>query len=217
MKKIILISAAVLAYASIHAQLTNTRWKGLLKGDNPRNAILDFRKDAFNVYTVADSEMVERMTYTISDNTITLKKIDGQSDCDNTVPGKYKFEMKEGKLNIKLAADECSDRSSAFDATVWMKWKDHPEVNVAKSILKQYVGVYELDAAHHIYVTFENGRLYIEGPDNKLPKVPLISESNTKFFVKIAGVEMDFVKDANGKVVEFISHEEKDYSLKKIK
>jgi hypothetical protein len=33
----------------------------------------------------------------------------------------------------------------------------------------------------------------------------------------LAGVEFDFVKDANGKVIKFISHEEEDHDVKKIK
>jgi hypothetical protein len=217
MKTIIFILFATFASASAFAQLQNTRWIGTLKGDNPRNAILDFKKDSVILYTVSDSEIVERMTYTISNATFTVKKIDGQSDCDNTTPGKYGYVLKDGKLLIKFISDACSDRSSALDTTKWRKWKNHPEVKVSENILKQYVGVYEFNPQHQLTITLENGRLYIEGPNNNLPKSPLISESNTKFFLKLAGVEFDFVKDTNGKVIKFISHEEEDHEVKKIK
>jgi hypothetical protein len=217
MKTIIFILFATIASASSFGQLQNTSWIGTLKGDNPRNAILSFKKDTLIVYTVSDSEVVERMTYTTNGLTFTVKKIDGQSDCDNTTPGKYGFALKDGKMNVKLVSDACNDRSSALDITKWRKWKAHPEVKVSETILKQYVGVYEFDPQHHLNITLENGKLYIEGPNNNLPKSPLVSESNTKFFLKLAGVEFDFVKDANGKVTKFISHEEEDHDVKKIK
>jgi hypothetical protein len=63
----------------------------------------------------------------------------------------------------------------------------------------------------------ENGKLMIEGPGVQLPKVPLISESETRFFIKVAGVEIDFIKDAKGKTTSLISHEQQDYELKKVK
>jgi hypothetical protein len=217
MKTIIFILFASIASASSFAQLQNTSWSGTIKGDNPRNAILSFKKDTVTLYTVSDSEVVERMTYIISGSSFTVKKIDGQSDCDNTNPGKYGFVFKDGKMIVTLSSDACSDRSTALDATKWRKWKAHPEVKVSENILKQYVGVYEFDPQHHLTITLENGRLYIEGPSNNLPKSPLVSESNTKFFLKLAGVELDFVKDANGKVAKFISHEEDDHDVKKIK
>ncbi len=217
MKTIIFILAATIASASSFAQLQNTSWTGRINGDYPRNAILSFKKDSLILYTVSDSEVVERMTYTLSGTTITLNKIDGQSDCDNSTPGKYGFGFKDGKMLIKLISDACNDRSSAFDTTRWRKWKNHPEVKLSEHILKQYVGVYEFDAQHLFTITLENGRLYIEGPNNNLPKSLMTPESNTKFFLKIAGVEFDFVKDASGKVIKFISHEDEDHELKKIK
>jgi hypothetical protein len=217
MKTIIFFLIITFASASSFAQLQNTSWIGTLKGDNPRNAILGFKKDTVILYTVSDSEIVERMTYTLSGTTFTVKKIDGQSDCDYTTPGKYGFVIKDGKMLIKIVSDACNDRSSAIDTTKWRKWKNHFEVKVSENILKQYVGVYEFNPQHHLTITLENGKLYIEGPNNNLPKSPLISESNKKFFLKLAGVELDFVKDANGKVIKFISHEEEDHDVKKIK
>lgn len=201
--------------SSLFAQLDNTRWKATLIIDEPVNVIFDFKKDILSLYTVADSTMIETMNYTKDDTSFTLTKIDGQSDCDNSTPGKYRFKIKNGKMEINMISDGCYDRSSVIDNTTWTKWKEPVEVKVNDAVLKQYVGVYELDDAHPISVTFEGGRLYAEGPNNGLPKSPLIAESNTKFFLRIAGVEWDFIKDGN--VVKLISHEEKDYELKKIK
>jgi hypothetical protein len=217
MKKIILIVIAVITYSSIHAQLDNTKWIGTLLGDNPQRVTLDFKKDKLEVYTISDSSLVEAMTCVFKDRTFTLKKIEGQSDCDNIVVGKYEFRMNRDSMFIKVLDDVCQDRSSALDATKWVKFKNHPEVKVDASILKQYVGVYELDAQHQVTITLDNGRLYAESVTNNLPKSPLFPESDSRFFIKIAAVSMDFVKDKNGKVIKFISHEDKDYELKKIK
>jgi hypothetical protein len=217
MKKILLCLLSAVVCISSFSQLQNTRWKGTIKGDNPRNVILDFKKDQVVLYTVSDSEIVERMTYGINQNIITLKKIDGQSDCDNATLGQYKFKTENQKMTFALSSDQCSDRSSAFDATKWTKWKDHPEINVEASVLKQYVGVYEFNPDHLLTITLENGKLFLEGPANNLPKSPLIPESKTLFFLKIAGVEIQFVKNADGKVIKFISHEEDDHDVIKIK
>ena len=125
MKKIIVILLATFLLQPAIAQLKNTRWEGAIKGDNPRNTILDFKKDTLILYSAPDNEVVETMTYFANGNTFTIKKIKGQSDCDNTTPGKYGFQIKGDKMLIKLVSDACYDRSSALDITNWTKQKDH--------------------------------------------------------------------------------------------
>jgi len=123
MKKIIFILLATFLLKPAIAQLKNTRWEGAIKGDNPRNTILDFKKDTLILYAASNNEIVETMTYTANGTTFTIKKIEGQSDCDNTTPGKYGFQIKGGKMLIKLISDVCNDRSSALDVTNWTKLK----------------------------------------------------------------------------------------------
>lgn len=125
MKKIIFILLATFLLKPVIAQLKNTRWEGAIKGDNPRNAILDFKKDTLILYGASNNEIVETMMYTINGNTFTVKKIEGQSDCDNTTQGKYGLEIKGDKMLIKLISDMCNDRSSALDKTKWTKLKGH--------------------------------------------------------------------------------------------
>jgi hypothetical protein len=217
MKNVVFIVLLTMISASLAAQIRNTKWKGTIHGDNPRNVIMDFHKDSVSLFTISDSSLVETMTYSVKDGIISLLKIEGQSDCDNVDVGKYRFRIKDGMMYMKLVSDPCPDRSSAIDSTKWFKWKKHPEVRVDPSVLRKYVGEYAFDAGHHLFVTLENGRLQIEGPNNRLPKSPLYPESDTRFFLKIAGVELDFVKNPKGEVVKMISHEENDYELKKIK
>ena len=216
MKKNALLFVATLLFNAAFAQLENTRWKTLLQINGPVNTLMDFRKDTVLIYTVADSNIIERMTYTIGDTSFTLVKIDGQSDCYKE-PGKYRFTITGDNLLLKLLADECYDRYSVIQNTTWKKWKDYPAIKVAESILKTYTGVYAVDESHPITISLNNGVLYAEGPNNGLPKSPFTPVTQSKFFLRIAGVEMDFVTDVNGKVVKMISHEETDHELKKIK
>lgn len=217
MKNFVFALLLIMISFSLAAQIQNTKWKATIHGDNPRNVIMDFHKDSVSLFAISDGSLVESMTYSVKDGVISLLKIDGQSDCDNVGVGKYRFRIENGLMYLKLLSDPCPDRSSAIDSTKWFRWKNHPEVKVSASVLKQYVGEYEFDAGHHLLITLENGRLQIEGPNSNLPKSPLYPESDTRFFLKVAGVELDFVKNSKGEVVKMISHEENDYELKKIK
>lgn len=123
MKQIICMLFASIALAPAFAQLKNTKWEGTINGDNPRKVTLNFKKDTMVVYSVLEHEMVETMTYTSTANSFTLLKLFGQSDCDKTNPGKYNFQIKGNKMTIKLNSDQCSDRSTAIDATEWTKVK----------------------------------------------------------------------------------------------
>jgi Domain of unknown function (DUF3471) len=217
MKKIACIAWLGLISHVASAQLVHTKWHGTLRLDNPANVILDFGKDTLVLYTVADSTVVETMLYSARDSVLSLKKIDGQSDCDGSTTGIYHFFQNKDFLFLRLASDSCLDRSSVLDTTRWRRWTDHQQVRVDESILQKYVGVYEFDPSHQLFITLEKGELQIEGPNSNLPKLPLVALSPTRFFLKIAGVEIDFVQDAKGQVTGLISHENQDYLLKKIK
>lgn len=218
MKKYILIFIAIAAMGSLHAQLTNTQWKARITTDGgTMNVIFDFKKDTCQVLRLFDDGVIETMSYTVKDSTIAFKKIDGQSDCDESTIGTYKFTVKDKTLDFHMVSDDCDDRSTVVDNIKWAPWIIPAEIKLPDAVLQQYVGTYQVDDAHPIYITVEDGRLQAEGPNNGLPKSPLYAESETKFFIRVAGVEWDFVKDASGKVTSVISHEEQDYTLKKIK
>ena len=212
-----LVLSALVFSLSINAQLNNTFWKGSIKGDNPRITFLEFSKDQCILTDAADNSLIEVMSLTNGKNVFSVKKVNGQSDCDNVIVGKYEFVLKKDSLFVKTVDDLCDDRSSALNETGWVKWKKAPEVKVDVSILKQYAGVYEMDPQHQITILFEDDKLYAESVTNHIPKSPLISHSATKFLLQVAAVELTFVKDANGKVLKFIAHDDKDYEFKKMK
>jgi hypothetical protein len=157
------------------------------------------------------------MTYTVKDSVITFKKVGGESDCDEATIGAYTFYVKDNALYFHLKSDDCDDRSGVLDNTRWVPWVIPAEVKLPDAVLQQYAGTYQLDDAHPIYITVEGGRLQAEGPNNGLPKSPLYAQTETRFYIRVADVVWDFVKDAGGKVTSVISHEEKDYELKKVK
>lgn len=217
MKRVVIVLFLCCAAFCLHAQLTGSRWSAKINTGQPTSVILDFGGDTCSLYTVADSTIIEIMRYAVKDSSITFYKIDGQSDCETTTPGIYKFAVKDNALVLHLVKDDCDDRSSTVDNVRWSPWVTPVEVKVDNAILKQYAGTYQHDDTHPIYITFNEGRLWIEGPNNNLPKVPMLTESPSRFFIRIAGVHWDFVKDAAGNVVKAISHEDEDFELKKVK
>jgi CubicO group peptidase (beta-lactamase class C family) len=92
------------------------------------------------------------------------------------------------------------------------------EIKVDPDLLKQYVGQYDLDKKHHAYITLENGQLQMEAPQGGLPKSPLFAKASNVFYLKIVAAEIEFTKDASGKVNEMIVHfNGQDQISKKVK
>ena len=83
-----------------------------------------------------------------------------------------------------------------------------PEREVVKlneDILKQYIGVYEIQANFTITVTFDNGRLRAEatGQDS----FELYPESENKFFLKEVDAQIEFFKNETGKISYLILYQ----------
>jgi hypothetical protein len=189
----------------------------MLNVEGGKNFLFDFKKDTVSASYISDSSLLETMTYKVVKDTLMLRKVDGQSECDPTTVGKYQFRTDKDRLYLKLISDDCLDRSSILDTTVWFRWKDHPEVYVSPSVLSKYVGVYQMTPDKPITISLEGGKLMIEGPAVDLPKTRLIPLSDTRFFLPVPGWELDFVKNPQGVTTSLISHEVQDYELKKVK
>ena len=127
MQKFIFLFLLSVASTGIHAQtrssnpLAQTQWKGTLRLETPTDAILDFSKDSLIVFKAADHSRIETMTYVVKDSLFTLIKTEGQSDCDNKVPGTYKFVIKGNGIDLTLVTDNCDDRSTVLMDTHWIK------------------------------------------------------------------------------------------------
>ncbi|MEO6979076.1 MAG: DUF3471 domain-containing protein [Mucilaginibacter sp.] len=211
MKKIVTLLFLFATFNS-HAQLANTKWKGTLNINGDIATLFDFGKDTLKITAFANGVTIENMVYAIADSTLTLKKTEGQSDCDNDVVGKYKFKINGGALSIKLIADACEDRSSVLNNTTYSKFAWPAAVKVDEAVLKQYPGVYAMDAGHKITVTVENGRLMADSKTNIPVKTEIYAVNESTFIFHFGEITLQFVKDTSGKVSKFVVHQDdRDY------
>ncbi|MGE5437212.1 MAG: serine hydrolase [Syntrophothermus sp.] len=69
---------------------------------------------------------------------------------------------------------------------------------VSPTILKTYVGKYELDKNFIFTITEENGKLYVQATGQ--PRTEIFPESETKFYAKVVNAQFVFQKDDKGNV-----------------
>lgn len=121
MKKIIFTLAIIFSATAVKAQLTNTKWKGTLMFDTATDVVFHFKKDTLTVSYASDNSIIEEMTYNATDTLITVRKIWGQSDCNNQSKGQYHFEIKEGQMYLRTVSDDCYSRSMYLNDSRWTK------------------------------------------------------------------------------------------------
>ncbi len=83
--------------------------------------------------------------------------------------------------------------------------KEGNEVKVDESILKQYVGEYQLSSTTNIKIRLENGQL--KGQLSGGPELDLFAKSEKDFFLKAADVQIEFVKNEKGEVEKLITYQ----------
>ncbi len=106
---------AMLVGCSVNAQLNNTKWKGIIKIEDAVNARFDFGKDTLVVRNLDENRVIETMLYSVKNQSFTLTKVSGQSDCDNSTIGKYTYQINNNSLTITLVEDACDDRAPVLD------------------------------------------------------------------------------------------------------
>ena len=83
-------------------------------------------------------------------------------------------------------------------------------VKVGRSVLARYVGTYELNPDLRMTFTLEGDQLMerdqLMAQATDEPKFPVFPESETKFFLKVADVEFEFVSDDKGAVSYLVLH-----------
>jgi hypothetical protein len=121
MKKMILTSIICLPFLFAKAQLANTKWKTTLQLENPTEVIFAFRMDTVEAVRADNNESIETMHYNLTDTLLTLQKLFGQSDCDNSIVAKYGITKKDNGIYLTLVDDSCPDRSGVLDKTLWIK------------------------------------------------------------------------------------------------
>ena len=89
----------------------------------------------------------------------------------------------------------------------WPDWRPtlRTSVSVDPKILAQYIGTYALAPNFDLAVTLEGSQLITQATGQE--KIPLFAESDSKFFPVVIDAEIDFVRDANGKVTSLLLHQ----------
>ena len=79
------------------------------------------------------------------------------------------------------------------------------EIDLPETVLRRYVGDYELRPAFAINVTLENGALFAQATGQG--KLPIFPESETKFFYRAVNAQISFTRDATGAVTGLVLHQ----------
>ena len=82
---------------------------------------------------------------------------------------------------------------------------ERTEITVAESVLRSYVGEYQLTPALSITITLEEGRLQAQPTGQS--KAPMFAEAQDKFFLRVANVQVTFTRGPSGDVTGLILHQ----------
>lgn len=94
--------------------------------------------------------------------------------------------------------------SIAHGETVVLK-SERPAVPVVASVLQTYAGVYEVAPGFTLTVTVEGGQLVIQGSGQ--PKLRLTAISQTRFYASVVDADIEFFKEASGKVGHLVLYQ----------
>jgi CubicO group peptidase (beta-lactamase class C family) len=75
---------------------------------------------------------------------------------------------------------------------------EHVEVRVSESVLREYIGSYELAPGAIMTITFENGQLFAQFTHQR--RAPVFAESESSFFYRDANATISFTRNASGSV-----------------
>lgn len=99
-----------------------------------------------------------------------------------------------------------------------MKGLFHPrpkqKVQIPDSVLQTYAGNYELGPKFILTISVEGGKVYAQATGQN--KFDIVAESQNKFFATIGLIEIEFVKDEQGKVSKLILYQNGQREAKKL-
>ena len=77
---------------------------------------------------------------------------------------------------------------------------------LAPEVLVKYTGTYEFAPGREAVITTEGDLLFLQEPPNPL-KLPLTPNSESVFVSRTDGDWIEFIRDAQGKIIEFVHHD----------
>lgn len=112
--------------------------------------------------------------------------------------------MTNAQGGLRLAKELMQSIATEYD---WPDFRGKMRVMVKldPSALAKYAGTYDLTPTSYLTFTVDGNQLF--GAMNNQGKTPVFPESETRFFLKMADVEIDFVKDGQGQVTGLVVHQ----------
>ena len=93
---------------------------------------------------------------------------------------------------------------------------ERTEVTLSESVLRRYVGEYQMSPETTVVVTLEDGRLYVQ-PDGQT-RLPIFPESEMKFFLRAVNAQVTFTRNDAGETTGLIVHQGgRDQTARKIR
>ncbi|QKJ33056.1 beta-lactamase family protein [Mucilaginibacter mali] len=141
--------------------------------------------------------------------------------------GHYVIGFPDKKIALVIMCNSSSSESifkelveKLTGVTIPWYWENYipyrQNIKLPVNVLQQYVGEY--DGKLKAIVSVVNGKLKVESPTVHLSKTNLYAVNDHHFFLKIMETDIDFVKDASGKVIKaMLDDEGEKYELKKVK
>ena len=83
--------------------------------------------------------------------------------------------------------------------------KEKQEIKLDESILKKYVGEYQLAPSFILAISLDNGKLMAQATGQS--PVEIYAEKEDHFFLKVVEARIEFIKDENGNVTELILYQ----------
>ena len=120
---VLFILAAVTHPAQAQNPLTGTAWQGQAYIPDEETIILYFKADSVSMFIAPHMILGETMVYTVKADTLTLRKISGNSPCDTQGTGTLQFKIEKDEMTVKSLSDDCRARKVA--------WIDKPFQKVA--------------------------------------------------------------------------------------
>ncbi|MBD2700021.1 serine hydrolase [Spirosoma sp. BT702] len=92
--------------------------------------------------------------------------------------------------------------------------KNHKSITLDESVLRQYVGNYQLEPKRILSITFDKGKLFLQVTGQG--KFEIFPETETDFFLKAVDAQLTFHKQATGNVSQVVVHQNGDFVAKRI-
>ncbi len=121
-----------------------------------------------------------------------------------------------GNLNGMAPEEIANQLAATVHGEKVMLTSERKEIELAPDVLRQYVGEYELAPKAILSVTLNGNQL--ETQLTGQGKSPVYPEAENRFFLKVVDAQLEFTKDASGKVNQVILRQGgRDMPAKKIK